>query len=90
MIPRPGRASGALALWLVASSALAQDATPPSAKDSVLVLAIGDTGTGDRAQYDVAAQVAKARAVFPFSFAIMMGDNTDRKWICALSWSRYS
>jgi hypothetical protein len=50
MIPRPGRASGALALWLVASSALAQDATPPSAKDSVLVLAIGDTGTGDRAQ----------------------------------------
>ena len=38
-------------------------------------LAIGDTGTGDRAQYEVATQLAKARAVFPFTFAIMMGDN---------------
>ena len=28
-----------------------------------------------RAQYEVAAQMAKARAVFPFTFAIMMGDN---------------
>ena len=75
MIPRLGRASGVLALWLVASSALAQDASPPSAKDSVLFLAIGDTGTGDRAQYEVAAQLAKAHALFPFTFAIMMGDN---------------
>ena len=49
--------------------------SPPSAKDSVQFLAIGDTGTGDRAQYEVAAQMAKAHAVFPFTFAIMMGDN---------------
>jgi len=75
MTPRLGRASGVLALWLVASSALAQQVSPPSAKDSVLFLAIGDTGTGDRAQYEVAAQVAKAHATFPFTFAIMMGDN---------------
>ena len=28
-----------------------------------------------RAQYEVAGQMAKAHAVFPFTFAIMMGDN---------------
>jgi predicted phosphodiesterase len=75
MTARLGRASGVLALSLVVSSALAQEVSPPSAKDSVLFLSIGDTGTGDRGQYEVAAQIAKARAIFPFTFAIMMGDN---------------
>ena len=64
-----------LALWLVAGPALAQEVSPPSATDSVQFLAIGDTGTGDSAQYQVAAQIARAHAVFPFTFAIMMGDN---------------
>ncbi len=36
---------------------------------------LGDTGTGDRAQYQVGEQLAKARAVFPFEFVIMLGDN---------------
>ena len=75
MISRAGRISSVLGVWLVAVSALAQEVSPPSATDSVRFLAIGDTGTGDGAQYQVAAQIAKARAVFPFTFAIMMGDN---------------
>ena len=75
MIPRLGRAVSALALCLIASAAAAQQVSPPSAPDSVLFLAIGDTGTGNRAQYEIAAQMAKAHAVFPFTFAIMMGDN---------------
>jgi 3',5'-cyclic AMP phosphodiesterase CpdA len=75
MTPRLGLVSGVLALCLAASSADAQEVSPPSAPDSVQFLAIGDTGTGDSAQYQVAEQVAKAHAVFPFTFAIMMGDN---------------
>jgi predicted phosphodiesterase len=72
---RMSRASTVLALCLVALPAVAQQVSPPSAGDSVQFLAIGDTGTGDSGQYQVAAEIAKAHAVFPFTFAIMMGDN---------------
>src|SRR5262245_22265770 len=48
---------------------------PPIGKDSVKFLVIGDSGTGDRAQMDVGAQMWKAHAVFPYDFAIMLGDN---------------
>lgn len=47
----------------------------PGGKDSVKFLVLGDTGTGDRGQYETAAQVWKAHAVFPYEFAIMVGDN---------------
>jgi hypothetical protein len=56
-------------------STAAGGTSAPVAQDSVRFAAIGDTGTGDRAQYDVGAQLAKSRAVFPFDFVIMMGDN---------------
>jgi len=48
---------------------------PPVGKDSVKFLVLGDTGTGDRAQIEVAAQVWKSHQVFPYEFAIMLGDN---------------
>jgi len=48
---------------------------PPLGKDSLKFLVLGDTGTGERAQYDVAAQVWKSHQVFPYEFAIMLGDN---------------
>src|SRR5262245_30821356 len=48
---------------------------PPAGKDSVRFLVVGDSGTGDRAQMDVAAQMWKSHAIFPFEFAIMLGDN---------------
>jgi hypothetical protein len=48
---------------------------PPVGKDSVNFLVLGDTGTGDRAQFDVAAQAWKAHQAFPYEFAIMVGDN---------------
>ena len=75
MTRRFSRLAGAVMLVLLADAAVAQQVSPPSAKDTVQFLAIGDTGTGDRAQYEVATQLAKVRAVFPFTFAIMMGDN---------------
>lgn len=47
----------------------------PTAESSLRFAVLGDTGTGDRAQYDVGAQLARSRAVFPFEFVIMVGDN---------------
>ena len=48
---------------------------PPVGRDSVKFLVLGDTGTGDRAQYEVANQVWQSRQAFPYEFAIMLGDN---------------
>jgi predicted MPP superfamily phosphohydrolase len=47
----------------------------PNRSGSVKFAAMGDNGTGDRPQYDVADQMAKARATFPFDLVIMLGDN---------------
>jgi hypothetical protein len=48
---------------------------PAIGKDSVKFLVIGDSGTGDRAQTETGSQMWKAHAVFPYEFAIMLGDN---------------
>ena len=58
-----------------AGATAAPAATLPKAKDSVKFLVIGDSGTGDRAQREVAAQIAEAHKRFSFEFAIMLGDN---------------
>ena len=63
--PRPGAPQPAGAV----------ETMPPVGKDSVKFLVLGDTGTGDRGQYDTAAQVWKSHEVFPYEFAIMVGDN---------------
>jgi 3',5'-cyclic AMP phosphodiesterase CpdA len=48
---------------------------PPREEGSVRFAIIGDTGTGSRSQFEVAAELTKARQVFPFEFVIMLGDN---------------
>ena len=53
----------------------ATDVQPPINKDSVKFLVLGDTGTGDRAQNEMGAQIWRSHSVFPFEFAIMLGDN---------------
>ena len=47
----------------------------PNRPDSVKFAVIGDNGTGDRPEYDVAAQMVAARSAFPFDMVIMLGDN---------------
>ena len=42
---------------------------------SVRFAAIGDAGTGEAPQYEVAQQMLSARQTFPFDFVIMLGDN---------------
>src|SRR5687768_6130630 len=71
-----------ITLCLAVSVAAAQPVRPaappstlPNAANSVKFLVIGDTGTGGREQYQVAVKIAEARQRFPFTFAIMLGDN---------------
>ncbi|HEU4509369.1 MAG TPA: metallophosphoesterase [Pyrinomonadaceae bacterium] len=47
----------------------------PNKEGSLRFAAIGDTGTGSVKQRDVGAMMAEYRAVFPFEFVLMMGDN---------------
>lgn len=49
--------------------------TLPRAADSVKFLAIGDTGTGGRQQYEIAKLMLDYHAVFPYEFVLLMGDN---------------
>src|SRR3954452_5111712 len=47
----------------------------PNRKDSLKFAAIGDMGTGEKPQYQVAAQMAAWQRKFPFDIVIMLGDN---------------
>jgi Calcineurin-like phosphoesterase len=47
----------------------------PRKAGSLRFAVIGDSGRGNRAQYDVAAQMEAWRTVFPFEFVLMAGDN---------------
>jgi len=72
----PRRAAAAallLALWPALPAA--QSLTLPRRDGSVRFLVLGDAGTGDRAQYQVGDQIARYHRVFPFRFAILLGDN---------------
>jgi hypothetical protein len=62
---------------LVASGlAQAQARSPlPNRPGSLKFAAIGDNGTGDRPQYEVAEQMTRLHATFPFDLVIMLGDN---------------
>jgi 3',5'-cyclic AMP phosphodiesterase CpdA len=60
-----------LALW----SVRAQEIVLPTVSNSVKFAAIGDAGTGDSAQYDVANLMTRVHGRFPFDMVIMLGDN---------------
>ena len=53
----------------------AQELTLPGKPDSVRFAAIGDMGTGDPPQYEVAQRMVQFHAKFRFDFTIMLGDN---------------
>lgn len=57
------------------SAAAAPQAPLPAGPDAVKFAVIGDSGTGDTPQYDVARQMLRAHAAFPFEFVVMLGDN---------------
>lgn len=53
----------------------AQQITLPLKPDSVRLAVIGDSGTGGRAQHEIAQQMVRYREKFPFEFVLMLGDN---------------
>jgi len=68
--------SALVVVLALGSAAMAgQRSALPNAPDSLKFAVIGDTGTGERPQYDVAQQMAAERAAFPFTFVLMLGDN---------------
>ncbi len=66
-----------IALLLVGFTAVlpAQDLQLPVKDGSLRFAVIGDAGTGNSEQLEVARQLVAFRARFPFEFAIMLGDN---------------
>jgi predicted phosphodiesterase len=77
---RPHVLRAAAALLLLAASGATQQraslpAPLPDLPNAVRFAILGDTGTGDRPQYEVAERLAEYRRQFPFDFVIMLGDN---------------
>lgn len=62
-------------LYLAWPTLHAQDIILPNKSDSVKFIAMGDNGTGDTPQYDIATLMTKAHDKFKFEFVIMLGDN---------------
>jgi 3',5'-cyclic AMP phosphodiesterase CpdA len=79
-VPSPPRKTLLIVLVVAAAAhaalvAQTQAVRLPNRPDSVKFAAIGDNGTGDRPQYDVADQMTKLQSTFPFNVVIMLGDN---------------
>src|SRR5437660_1710008 len=53
----------------------AQQITLPPKSGAVKFAVIGDVGTGEPPEYDVAKQVIRYHGRFPFTFVLMLGDN---------------
>jgi 3',5'-cyclic AMP phosphodiesterase CpdA len=68
-------ATAIVAVVLAASASLEERLLLPKKDGSVRFLVIGDSGTGGGAQQKVADRIAEVYKIFPFEFALMMGDN---------------
>jgi len=67
---------GIAVLLVRAASPAPQEASAlPNRPGSLKFAAIGDNGTGDQPQYDVASQMAQWHRRFAFDMVIMLGDN---------------
>jgi Calcineurin-like phosphoesterase len=53
----------------------AQTVQLPLKEGALAFAVIGDSGSGTKAQYQVADQMAAAHRMFPFNFVLMLGDN---------------
>lgn len=60
---------------LASIGVVAQSAALPNRPGSLKFAAIGDNGTGDRPQYEIAQQMSTMHASFAFDLVIMLGDN---------------
>jgi 3',5'-cyclic AMP phosphodiesterase CpdA len=65
----------ALLLMVCPLQPTAQDVILGKHLDSVKFAVLGDFGTGERAQYEVAERMWNARTAFPFDLVVALGDN---------------
>ncbi len=65
----------ALLTAIAVTVVVGQGSALPNKPGSLKFAAIGDNGTGDTPQYDVARQMVTAHATFGFDLVIMLGDN---------------
>jgi len=63
------------ALACIVPAAVQERLLLPNKEGSIKFLVIGDSGTGGSDQLRVANRIAEVRKIFPFEFAIMVGDN---------------
>ena len=75
VVKHPFKVLTLLVAGLVSAAVSAQPSPLPNRPGSLKFAAIGDNGTGDRPQYELADQMTKAHATFPFDLVIMLGDN---------------
>jgi hypothetical protein len=64
--------SALVVAWVIQPSGIA---LLPNLSGTVKFAVIGDNGTGDSAQYEVARRMERSRGEFPFDLVLMMGDN---------------
>jgi hypothetical protein len=66
-----------LAVAAATAVAIGGQAEPPlpNRSGSLKFVAIGDNGTGESSQYEIARQMDRLHATFPFDLVIMLGDN---------------
>jgi 3',5'-cyclic AMP phosphodiesterase CpdA len=62
-------------LLILASTQRAEEFKFPLKSNSVRFAAIGDMGTGERAEFETSDQMNQQRKAFPFEFVLALGDN---------------
>jgi len=62
-------------IGLIVETHYAQKLLLPLKEKSVRFAVIGDSGSGNKGQYEVAQRMLEYRQKFPFEFVIMLGDN---------------
>lgn len=72
---RPSGAPLLLLAALISIAAVPLEVQPPVEESSTRFAVLGDAGTGDDEQYELAEVLVRSREVFPFDFAILLGDN---------------
>src|SRR5262245_8346766 len=65
----------AIVAVLACATAFGQGVSLPNQSGPLKFMVIGDNGTGEQAQYDIAKQMIAARQRFSFDLVIMLGDN---------------
>jgi hypothetical protein len=75
-VPQPGRTAASMETVASQSPAASVPTTPlPNQAGSLKFAVLGDFGTGEREQYEMAAQMAKTHQQFKYELVVLVGDN---------------